>query len=179
MIVGVSGRRASGKSEVAAALAAEGWCHNTFAAKPREFLWGLNPVVTRGGERLRNVVAMYGWDACEDKYPEVCTLLGRCTGDTSRRALGADAWVDAAMRDVAAASHHVVLSDVRHPNEARAIKSRGGLVVSVVRPSLPPDTLPMPVEAFPPDWVLWNTGTLADLRDRVRDFMVVAAAAGQ
>lgn len=58
------------------------------------------------------------------------------------RALWGDVWVHAALRDALAGVHgpRVCLSDMRFPNEARAVRDAGGEVWWIERPSVARDT---------------------------------------
>ncbi len=60
-----------------------------------------------------------------------------------------------------------VITDVRFPNEAQAIRDAGGIILKVVRPSLgvPTDEHPSEtsVDLIEPDFTLVNEGTLEDL----------------
>jgi len=67
-----------------------------------------------------------------------------------------------------------VVTDVRFPNEAQAIRDAGGLVLKVVRPGLgvPTDEHPSEtsVDLIVPDFLIENTGTLEDLARAVNTF---------
>lgn len=67
-----------------------------------------------------------------------------------------------------------VVTDVRFPNEAQAIREAHGLVLKVVRPSLgvPTDEHPSEtsVDLIEPDFIIENTGTLVDLARAVNTF---------
>ncbi len=90
------------------------------------------------------------------------------------RAIDSDLWVKAMLRQ-AQKIPSVVVCDVRFPNEAKAIRDQGGLVIRVDRPSLGPltDTHPSEtsLEGFEYDDVIVNDGSLEDLYDKVDEFM--------
>lgn len=65
-----------------------------------------------------------------------------------------------------------VVTDVRFPNEAQAIRDAGGIILKVVRPALGVSTDEHPsetsVDLIDPDYLIENSGTLEDLSRSVR-----------
>jgi len=98
--------------------------------------------------------------------------------EAMRHTFGDDFWVKTLKRRVLASRDTCfVITDVRFPNEAAAIKSWGGFVVDVVRPQAPealadgrdsdhPSETALDLYA---DWdgVIINDGTIEQLRDQV------------
>lgn len=170
-LIGLAGAAGAGKDEVGQALVAKGWKRRAFADKVRDFLYAMNPPVPHeeGVEAysLAVEVDMFGWDEVK-KYPGVRELLQRCGTEAGRHILGPDVWVSALFQDEAGWDAPVVITDVRFPNEAQAIKDRGGLVVEVRRPKqiLISGTDHISENALK-DWdfdvVVLNTGTVEDL----------------
>ena len=87
----------------------------------------------------------------------------------------AEAAIDRVLKDTVR-FHGAVITDVRHPNEAQMIRSLGGIVVRVDRPSLGPltDTHPSEtsMEGFEYDEVILNDGTIEDLHQRVTKILM-------
>jgi hypothetical protein len=94
------------------------------------------------------------------------------TGQTIRE-LDPGFWVTAALDVIADIWSPVVVSDVRYPNEAEALRTRGFKIVRIVRP----DTAPLPggasahdsetaLDNYPVDETLRNDESLAELRLR-------------
>ncbi|MEU9605423.1 hypothetical protein [Streptomyces sp. NPDC048057] len=141
LIIGLAGYARSGKNEAAEALVQFGWRQAAFADKLRELLLALNPVIPgpvgEGNVRLRLLVEDVGWDYAKTRYPEVRALLQRAGTDAGRKVLGANVWVDALFREHAEAAA-LVITDVRFPNEARAVCERGGVLIRVERPGTGP-----------------------------------------
>lgn len=87
-------------------------------------------------------------------------LLQRIGTDCIRNHLHKDAWVNLLMaqiqRDSFNSSRHVdhVITDVRFPNEAKAIKDAGGYLICVKRPNLP--EMDHPSETALDDWKDWD-----------------------
>jgi len=102
--------------------------------------------------------------------------LQRMGTEGFRDVFGFDFWIHRLKMYVDKVDEHVLIADVRFPNEAAAIKSWGGFVVNVVRPvfdgpddgrdSNHPSETALDLYA---DWdgVIINDGTIEQLRDQV------------
>ncbi|MGA5019279.1 hypothetical protein ACPCAA_17905 [Streptomyces griseoincarnatus] len=137
-LVGLAGAARSGKDAAAHPLLDMGWTRRAFADKVRDMLYALNPVLDEPEyaddfTTLRYEVDSYGWETVKELYPEVRSYLQRLGTEGGRELLGEDVWVDALFRDFETWGP-TVITDVRFPNEADAIRARGGLVLKVVRP---------------------------------------------
>jgi hypothetical protein len=168
MIVGLCGLARSGKDTAAAHLVAElGYRRIAFADQMRVALERLDPFVQVGAThmRLTTVLGLRGWDQAKEA-PDVRRLLQRFGTEVGREMMGEDVWVDMALRGVVAGDR-VVVTDVRFPNEAAAVRRLGGLVVEVQRPGAGLDgivaTHASEAMAFDRDRVLVNDSTVADL----------------
>jgi len=124
--------------------------------------YGLRPgpyYETGEGRRMRDVPL-----AGVGKTPvDIWIAVGRYL-----RAIHPNVWVDALLLSLdrlAPQPDLVVISDLRFPNEAAAIRARGGWCVRVTRPDAPPPKASD--NEFPPDFpwdaVVMNTGTVEDL----------------
>lgn len=110
----------------------------------------------------------------QDKSPRyVMQTLGTEWG---RETLGDTIWVDAALNRASNSTLPTIITDVRFPNEAAAIREAGGVVVRVVRPDAEPDTGDVlhPSEAgvagIEPDHVLHNTCSRSQFQEMVAGF---------
>jgi hypothetical protein len=134
--VGLAGWARSGKDTVADYLVAEhGYTKLSFAAPMKEALYKLNPKITVNnvvGTPIRIGVDIYGWDELKEHGPEIRGLLQRFGTEVGREMFGEDFWVNYALQNVPDGSK-VVISDVRFPNEANAIKELGGTVWRITR----------------------------------------------
>lgn len=177
MLLGISGRLRSGKDTAARPLLDAGWHHGSFARALKQFMYNLNPVVPGPPEgsgryyRLAPLVDAYGWEKAKDDFPEVRALLQRCGTDAGRRVLGDDVWVNAAMAAVPDGVS-AVFTDVRFPNEARAIQRAGGAVIRIERPALGPvppgaHVSETALDGYGFDAVIVNDGTVDDLHRKV------------
>ena len=170
MLIGLSGVARSGKDTVAGFLVAERGFHRVaFADALKAVLADVDPLMgshTRLHDRLE-----HGWELAKSE-PEVRMLLQRL-GVACRNHIGSDVWVEAVFARIEEAMDNEgpsrwVVSDVRFPNEAEAIRSRGGQVWRVERPGFGPVNDHVSESAlaagFHFDQVVENDGTLADLR---------------
>lgn len=136
-ILGLSGWARNGKDTVADHLISKyGYERISFAAPMKEALYRLNPKITIDNvvsTPIRIGVDVYGWDDLKTHGPEVRELLQRFGTEVGRELWGEDFWVNAAIDTIEDGSR-VVVSDVRYPNEADAIKKLGGEVWRIVRP---------------------------------------------
>lgn len=164
-LIGVSGRKRSGKDTFAARLTeAHGFTRIAFADPMRELALALDPLISPGW-RLSHIVHAHGWEGAKEN-PEVRRTLQRLGTEGGRKVLGENIWVDTAMRTAHAAGGPVVFTDCRFPNEAHAVRRAGGLVVRIERAGLP-NSDPHPSESAIDDWtfdyVVRNDGTIAAL----------------
>ncbi|MFF3249700.1 hypothetical protein ACFYWP_01490 [Actinacidiphila glaucinigra] len=178
LIVGLSGYSRAGKNEAAQALTGRGWRQVAFADKLREFLYALDPLIPgaygAGHLRLRKLVDSTGWDYAKTSYPEVRALLQRAGTEAGRRVLGANVWVNA-LFDSHQDAPALVVTDVRFPNEARAVQDRGGLLIRVERPGVGPlrnkygavHESEVAIDDWDFDHVLTNDGTVGDLHEKL------------
>jgi hypothetical protein len=148
-IIGLSGYARSGKDEAASVLVEEfGFIRVAFADKLREFLYALNPLVypsfNQYGDHsgfiyVQDVIDKYGWGGYKETHfgPEIRRLLQRLGTEAGRNTMWDSIWIDAAFTGLPEDAK-VVVTDARFPNEAEAIKSRGGGVVRINRKGIGP-----------------------------------------
>lgn len=170
-LIGLSGYAGAGKDEVAKILAPRGWERASFADPLRAALYALNPMVPPDGRPLRILVDIFGWDQVKRETPEVRALLQRMGTEVGRNLFGQDFWVEQAMAAIERADGtQYVFTDCRFPNEAEAVRARGGRVWRVTRPGVtavnahPSETS---LDTYRFDAVILNVGTLADLEETV------------
>ncbi|MFE3578164.1 deoxynucleotide monophosphate kinase family protein [Streptomyces vinaceus] len=137
-LIGLSGLAQSGKDTAAGFLVDQGWTRRAFADPLKDMLYALDPLVpSQHGTwpvRLRTTIDALGWDRAKVEIPEVRALLQRVGTDAGRAILGQNVWVEQMFRKRDTWGP-TVITDVRFPNEAEAVKRHGGLVVQIVRPS--------------------------------------------
>jgi len=168
MIIGLSGYAQSGKDSTAELL-----CLNydyrriAFADPMREALFRLNPKLD-SITHLAHRVEDYGWDVAK-REPEVRRLLQVLGTEVGRKMFGQDFWVNIALSGLNA-EDRVVVSDVRFPNEADAIKKLGGTVWRINRhnhSAVNGHASEHAMDNYMFSHVIYNDGTLDDLSDEV------------
>lgn len=169
MIVGLTGYKGSGKSEVARHLTAR----HGFTRKP--FAYHLKAMLSALG------VPTSILDGDDDVKSRPLDVLG---GHTARHAmqtlgtewgrthLGHDFWVQR-WAETVPLFPRVVADDVRFDNEAAAVRSRGGIIVLVENPRLAINIDKHASESTvrDPDYYIFNDGTVDDLRRKVDDML--------
>ncbi|WP_328742138.1 hypothetical protein OG436_14000 [Streptomyces caniferus] len=179
-LIGLAGAARSGKDTAAQALLESGWTRRAFADKVRDVLYAMDPVLngdewSDGYATVRYEVDAHGWEHVKEEYPVVRQYLQRLGTEGGRSLLGENVWVDALFRDYETWGP-TVITDVRFPNEADAIRERGGLVVAIQRPGqeLIPDAEHVSETALRGylfDDVILNDGPVTQLRDRVMQLL--------
>jgi hypothetical protein len=193
-IIGLTGYAQTGKDTVGAMLVERGWHRIGFADNVRALALAADPLVRTlwrrpdGGlnertERLSVVVARVGWEDAK-RNADVRRFL-QDLGSGVRDVLGETTWIDAAMQkiDVYSGGHPepagVVITDVRHENEAAAVRARGGIIARVTRPGVGPandHVTEVGVDAIAYDGWITNDGTLVDLEREVEELLEDVAA---
>ena len=124
MIIGLTGYAQSGKDTVANILVENyGYQRIAFADPIRDLLYETNPML-KEGYRVQGLVDVYGWDRVKVDYPEARDLLQRL-GVGARKTFGDMFWVNQALKGVYPEGDFVI-TDVRFPNEAKAIRLHEG-----------------------------------------------------
>lgn len=189
MVVGLSGYAGAGKDTAAKGLLWAGYTRVSFADKLREFTYAQNPYIAitdtdpvwlqlAGDDQpldaveympLRMLVDWVGWDVAKDDVKSVRELLQRTGTDAGRKVLGENVWVDAVMNNLPAGD--VVVTDVRFPNEANAVKD-SGLLVRIERDGVEPvngHVSEYALDGYPHDVYMHNNGDEHEVGKRLRD----------
>lgn len=165
-VIGICGYARAGKDTLARIIADLGYEHRSFAGPMKPMLYALDPTVRleTGFGTVSQLVDAFGWEAAKT-HDEVRRLLQRLGTEAGRAHLGQDVWVNALF--AASSSGRLVISDCRFPNEADAIRAKGGVVVRVERPGVRPvnrHTSETALDDYEPDLVVANDETIDDLR---------------
>ena len=173
MIVGLAGYARVGKGAAAKSLTPR-FKTIAFADKLREVLLTLNPIVgcTDKGLsiHLLAVINEYGWEGYKhtEFRNEIRRLIQTLGTDCGRNMLGQNIWIDATFAQMNAPHEQdYVITDVRFPNEAKAIKDRGGHMIRVDRPGVGPindHESETALDKYEYDAIIINEGSLAGLR---------------
>jgi hypothetical protein len=168
MIIGLSGYAQSGKDSTAELLCLKyGYKRLAFADPMRQALMVINPRLD-SITRVSDLVEDYGWDVAK-KNPEVRRLLQVLGTDFGRKMLGDDVWINIALSGIKS-EDKIVVSDVRFPNEAEAIKKLSGTVWRINRhnhSAVNSHTSERAMDNYMFNFVIYNDGTLTELSDEV------------
>lgn len=176
MIIGIAGHARHGKDTTADFIVRHyGFKKNALADVMKEamhvvfgwddrYLYGdLKDVIDpRFGISPRHALQSFGtqWGQWElSRYDDFASITGR------------KLWVNSLLNRV---QGDVVISDVRFPHEAEAIKERGGIIVMIRRTGYPVDSShesERSVEDIRPDYVIRNGSTLEALEDETINLM--------
>jgi len=169
-IVGICGYAGAGKDALASQLLAnDGYERCSFADPMRRVLYAMNPIVGvdsyMGSVRVRELIDEHGWEKAKRTHPEIRQLLQRLGTEGGRDVLGDTIWVDTLFK--LAKTGKLVIPDVRFPNEADAIRSKGGVLVRVVRDGVVATNQHVSESALQvQDIILHNNGTIEDLYEQ-------------
>lgn len=160
-ILGIAGHAGAGKDTLADLVCGmTGQPKRSFAAPLRDAVLAFNPWIRATNPnyidpnqvtekeldslwpptRYADLIALCGYERA--KWHEVYgagvrEAIQRMGTEVGRGLLGESVWVDIAMSD-RVHRERPVFADVRFPNEAQAIKDRGGVVVWIERPGVAP-----------------------------------------
>ncbi len=143
LILGVTGKKRSGKDTFASRLVTEhGFTRLAFADALKQTMIDLDPIVECGNGygafesvRLSDILGPnLDWEVAKE-VPEVRRLL-QAHGVAIRDHVDPNVWVNAVALKAAQIDGPVVVTDVRFPNEADWINEVGGALIRVLRPGL-------------------------------------------
>lgn len=177
MIIGLSGYAQTGKDTVAQHLISNhGYRRIAFADPIRNALYKLNPLVEAGEFRavhLASAVDGMGWEETKRISPETRRLLQVLGTEVGREMFGQDFWVNQAMKSLGKFDK-AVITDVRYPNEYKAIKARDGIIIRIVKPgtsAVNGHTSETALDNFSFDATIVNDGTFYDLNKKIDNLM--------
>ena len=173
-IIGISGYARSGKDLARVSLEARGYSRVALADQIRNSLFLLNPLVS-DSKRLVEAVNEYGWDKAKTAFPEIRSLLQRQGTEVGRESWDENFWIDLAFRNVPENSR-IVVPDVRYPNEAEFIRSRGGQIWRVNRTGLESKNAHQSENALDDydfDHILLNDSTPEAIDSRVAEILTL------
>lgn len=178
MIIGLSGYAQVGKDTVAQYLVDNyGYRRVAFADQIRKALYRLDPVLTDIDEfswvTLSNAVDHVGWETLKQNSGEARRLLQRFGTEVGREMFGDNFWVDQALKGVSKFDK-VVVTDVRYPNEYKAIKRLEGKIVRIVKPSVTAindHASESALDGYLFDGTIDNVGSIEELHQKIDLFV--------
>lgn len=136
VIIGLSGKRGSGKDELARKLAPYGWEKVSFAEELKQRTRDdFNLTVEHTDGKLKEVPCGFINDGGRELTPrDIMTMCGKYY-----RSIDPMFWVKSAFRRVNKLDglidvHKIVVTDVRFENEVRSLREHGAFIVRINRP---------------------------------------------
>jgi hypothetical protein len=163
-LIGISGKIGSGKDTAAAtlnALSNNRYEVKKFAGKLKQIaglLCGVDPIWFESQEfKLEHMPGEWGGMTYR-------TFLQRLGTEALRDGLHTQVWVNALFADEQSDSNWII-TDVRFPNEADAIREKGGFLLRIERPGSAPGTHPSEtaLDGYSFDYTLHNGSSLYNL----------------
>lgn len=167
MLIGLSGKAGAGKDTIADYLATvHGFERVAFADPLRE-------LANNYSASYRSDVAKLGYERAKAERTHVRAILQEL-GQACRDTFGEDFWVEQARRRVDNLAARVVVTDVRHRNEADMIRALGGFVFRVERdvPAVREHVSETALDDYRFDGTIGNDGTLGELHDAIEGALV-------
>jgi hypothetical protein len=144
-----------------------------FADPIRDLLYKLDPVIK--GDHLSDLVDASGWDVVKSE-PEVRRLLQRLGNEAGKSVLGENIWVELAREHILSGGYDgVVITDVRFKVELELLHELDAELWRVVRPgvyAVNSHASETELDHEQPDRVLYNGGTLDELRQMVGEYVL-------
>lgn len=170
MLIGITGHKFSGKSTVAnLLLLALNYEVDSFARPLKEIVCALSGCTMGQLEdydfKENVIVPEHLWAFCANEKHNYRSLL-QGMGDYLR-SKNPDIFIDSVF---VGDTSNIIISDCRFPNEAEAIKKRGGIIIKVVRDGIATDDTHQSetkIDEIEPDYVFVNNKSLKELRGAV------------
>lgn len=170
-LIAFIGLRRSGKDSAAHALAAHGWEVIKFADGLKTMLRAYFLYMGLSEDTIQRMIeGDLKERACRELVQHSPRWAMQSLGtEWGRTLINENIWVNAAMAHARRFDHPVVISDCRFPNEAKAVKTEGGIIIRIVRDGLEIDSHPSEqlIASIPEDFQIDNNGTLDDLHKKV------------
>lgn len=174
-LIGMTGKRGSGKTSAAQGLERLGWLHLNFADPVKEVVSRVYGVsYDELSDTVRKEVPL-------SRYPFLSPreLMQRVGTELFRDGISQTTWIEAFKRQ-AVLYPQVVCSDVRFPNEAAAIREMGGTIIRVTNPQVDRNdaasqhSSETKIDEIVADWVVVNDprkNTIDQLRNSIIDIV--------
>ena len=172
MIIAICGHKFSGKSTVARLLHnATGYEVVSFADKLKDVCCVLSGCTREDLENYEfkenELVPDYLRPYCLNADKPTFRAFLQHFGSEVMRGVNDNIWIDCTLSNC---GENAIISDCRFPNEAKAVKARGGIVIKVVRPDAKAEDSHQSetrIDEIGADYLIWNATTLEDLVENV------------
>ena len=176
MIIGLTGKKRSGKDTAAQALVARGYTQLSFAGPLKAMIRALLAWADYTPTHIDRMVDgdLKEHVALEDKTARY--LMQSLGTEWGREHVSPGIWVNLCI-DKALRCQNAVISDVRFSNEAEAIRKAGGKIVRISRPGceLNDSHASEQVDKIEPDFVIPNDGSIERLQLRMDQLCYVGS----
>lgn len=168
-LIGICGRKRAGKDTAASALVTKGYRLVRFADPLKNMIRTL-----LGAAGIFCVEHFIEGDQKEIPLPALCGKSTRFAMQTlgtewGRKTIGEDLWIQVALSRVAGLPA-AVISDVRFPNEAAAIRNIGGTIIKIVRseqPQIDGHASEASIDLIDAQYTIINNSTIQDLQAKI------------
>ena len=172
MIIAICGLKFSGKSTVARLLHnATGWEIVSFADKLKDITCVLSGCTREQLEdydfKETQLVPDYLRPYCLNAEKPTFRAFLQHFGSEVMRGVNDNIWIDCTLSNC---GDNCIVSDCRFPNEAKAVKVRGGIVIKVVRPDAKTEDSHQSetrIDEIDADYTIRNNSTLENLVSNV------------
>lgn len=158
-LIGLVGPAGAGKDTVAKLLITHHeFVQVAFADSLREFVRATNPVWALTEQALGYEHAKRNTIGFRETLIQV--------GEAARALIHPDVWISAMERTATSLreAHPVVVSDVRHQNEAAWVRAQGGVMAAVYRPGTEPEDETMRTLMDHAEFIVPNVGGQSELK---------------
>jgi hypothetical protein len=172
MLIAICGHKFSGKSTVARLLQnATGYEVVSFADKLKDITCILSGCTREDLENYEfkenELVPDYLRPYCLNAEKPTFRAFLQHFGSEVMRGVNDNIWIDCTLSNC---EENAIISDCRFPNEARAVKARGGIVIKVVRPDVKASDSHQSetrIDEIVPDIIIENNSDLKALQGNV------------
>ena len=183
MLIAICGHKFSGKSTVARLLHnATGYQVVSFADKLKDITCVLSGCTREQLEdydfKENELVPDYLRPYCLNAEKPTFRAFLQHFGSEVMRGVNDNIWIDCTLSNC---GEDCIVSDCRFPNEAKAVKARGGIVIKVVREGCGGDShcSEVGVDEIVPDYTIFNDTTIENLVANVDALVRVLRANGK
>lgn len=196
MIIGISGKAQSGKDTVCKMIAYTVWYYN-YSQRLEPFgishyeshmysIWGVDYWHVSFANKLKQCLSVIlntntvdVFESNEFKKSEIDWLgitvreLLQKFGTAIRNEVCDDFWVKACLKDYEEGDNWLI-SDVRFKSEAKGITDKGGIILRVNREGAGAGNhiSEVDLDDYPFNWIIDNNGSMEDLLQKVRQFLI-------
>lgn len=172
MLIAITGHKFSGKSTVAMMLSEMlGYETHSFAGKLKDITCILSGCTREDLENYdfkeNELVPDYLQPYCLDADKPTYRAFLQHFGSEVMRGVNDNIWIDCTLSNC---KENAIISDCRFPNEAKAVKARGGIVIKIMRPDVKASDSHQSetkIDEIVPDIIIENNSDLKALQGNV------------